>query len=225
MKVWRPVFGRNLLKVIAVLTMLCDHFAYIFLDTQKNEMLYRGLRMIGRISFPIFCFVLVQGFLSTRNVKKYVLRLFLFALLSEIPFDLAFFHTPFYFGKQNVLFTMLIGMLVLVGVKKYETSFVREGGVMLAGCIAAYIMQTDYSYYGVILITIFYLLRYNKLSQMLWTILLTFSEGGMEVFAVIGLLFCCFYSPKKEEKRLPKYFFYAFYPLHLLFLWGIWCLV
>lgn len=225
MKQWKPAFGRNTLKIIAVLTMLCDHIAYIFVDAEKNALLYRGMRMVGRVSFPLFCFVLVQGFLSTGNVKKYIGRLAVFALLSELPYDLAFFRTPVYPDQQNVLFTLLIGMLVLVLVQRFETSLVKEGLVMLGGCVAAYFLKTDYSYFGIVLITAFYLLRENKPLQMFWAMLLICAEGGMEVFAVIALPLCCWYDAQKKERRLPGYFFYAFYPVHLLVLWGIWCLL
>jgi len=223
MKSGQPAFGRTTLKIIAVLTMLCDHAAYILLNRQENEALYGGLRIVGRISFPIFCFVLVQGFLSTKNVKKYITRLSVFALLSEIPFDLAFFKTPFTYSMQNVMFTMLIGLLVLIKMQKYEQegNWIKEGLVLLAGCAAAFVLQTDYSFFGVILISVFYLLRHNKIFQMLWAMLLILAHGGREVYAVFALPFCWWYDPQKKEVRLPKYFFYAFYPLHLLILWGI----
>lgn len=227
MKLGQPAFGRTTLKLIAVLTMLCDHIAYILVDGQENEALYGGLRIVGRISFPIFCFVLVQGFLSTKDVKKYFARLFIFALLSEIPFDLAFFRTPFTLSMQNVLFTMLIGLVVLTIMQKYEQegSLIKEGLALLAGCGAAFVLRTDYSYFGVVLISVFYLLRHNKISQIFWAILLIFMHGGREMYAVFALPFCYWYDPQKKEVRLPKYFFYVFYPLHLLILWGIWRII
>lgn len=128
------------LKIIAVVTMLIDHIAavvfarriiamnrgYAIMDAGSRAFgwmadrallyaVYRSMRLIGRLGFPLFCFLLVEGFGRTKNVKKYALRLGIFALLSEIPFDLAFkgmFYNP---GYQNVYFTLLLGLLCLWG--------------------------------------------------------------------------------------------------------------
>lgn len=96
------------LKIIAIVTMLIDHTAAVLLG---NNMI---MRMIGRIAFPIFIFLLVEGAIHTRNKIKYALRLSLFALISEIPFDLAFSNEPFFFGYQNVFFTLAIGMFMII---------------------------------------------------------------------------------------------------------------
>jgi len=225
----RPAFGRTSLKIIAALAMLCDHFAYIFLNVYNSRALLHGqagetayliLRSIGRISFPIFCFVLVQGFLSTRDVKKYMLRLFLFAILSEIPFDLAFFGTPFKWAAQNVLFTMLIGILVLYGYQQCRGNKFSECAVVLAGCLCATLLQTDYSYIGILFIFLFYAAK-RKVGFLLIALLL-FVQGRYSFFGIFALPFCYFYQPGKKEWPLPRYFFYCFYPIHLLVLRGIW---
>lgn len=122
------------LKLIAIFVMLIDHIAATILDnvliTRDNlnavhstdfissTIIYNIdsiMRMIGRIGFPLFCFLLVEGFVHTRNKGKYTIRLAAFALISEIPFDLAFEGKAFYFGYQNVFFTLLIGFLVMWG--------------------------------------------------------------------------------------------------------------
>lgn len=215
------VLGRTSLQIIAALTMICDHIGYIFVDAQKNEMLYQGMRMIGRISFPIFCFLLVEGFLSTSNIKRYMLRILLFAILSEVPFNLAFFGRFFYIGAQNVMFTMLIGLLVLAGMKRYETNMTFGMLFLVAGCLVAYYLHTDYSYMGVALIVVFYLQRNHALTRLFWAAFLFFVDGGMQIYAVLALPVCMLYHEEKKEKRLPRYFFYVFYPVHLLVLWGI----
>lgn len=220
-RIERPAFGRTTLQMIAVLTMFCDHFACVFVNAQENEVLYLALRIVGRISFPVFCFVLVQGFLSTKDVRKYMMRILVFAFLSEIPYDLAFSGKVFHLGEQNVLFTLLIGLVVLTGIKRYETNLLAEGMILLAGCILAFFLHTDYSYFGVVLIVCFYILRGNWLSQIFWSSLLIFSAGGIEGYAVLALPLCYWYQPDKQERRLPRYFLYAFYPIHLLVLWGI----
>ena len=107
------------LKLIAIITMLIDHIgaaviARLLIAGQGSEMLYKiyyAMRAVGRVAFPIFCFLLVEGFFYTGSRKKYALRLFGFALLSEIPFDLAFSGKILEFGYQNVFFTLLIGLL------------------------------------------------------------------------------------------------------------------
>lgn len=127
------------IKIIAVAAMLIDHIAAAVLmrqivangymdvaasgnmadmmqwlmDNGALFYIYEAMRMIGRLGFPIFCFLLVEGFQRTRNLKKYALRLAAFALISEIPFDLAFKGEIFYMGYQNVYFTLLFGLLAL----------------------------------------------------------------------------------------------------------------
>jgi hypothetical protein len=89
-------------KCIALSTMAIDHIGAVLLPSPK----YLLLRLIGRISFPIFCFLIVEGYYRTKNLKKYILRLFAFALISEIPYDLAFKKSFIYLNKQNIFFTL-----------------------------------------------------------------------------------------------------------------------
>lgn len=123
------------LKLLAIFVMLIDHIAAVVLINilisvdffsmgsaayenptyQLMNAIYSNMRMIGRLGFPLFCFLLVEGFVHTRNKLKYVIRLALFCLLSEIPFDLAFSGQLFYMGYQNVFFTLLIGFVVMWG--------------------------------------------------------------------------------------------------------------
>ena len=122
------VFTSSSLKLIAVITMFIDHFgatvmgqAVLRLPAVKADaglyqnmlLLYRLIRYIGRIAFPIFCFLLVEGFIYTRDVKKYAGRLLLFALLSEFPFDLALKQGVFAPRSQNVYFTLFFGLLAM----------------------------------------------------------------------------------------------------------------
>jgi hypothetical protein len=125
----RRGFSGSTLKLVAIITMLIDHIGaavlsrIVFADGSHISesvplyLVYNGMRTIGRLAFPIFCFLLVEGFLHTRNVIKYAIRLAVFALISEIPFDLALFGKTFYSGYQNVFFTLLIGLLVMIGFK------------------------------------------------------------------------------------------------------------
>ena len=127
-----PVLTSGALKWIALITMFIDHIGAIILEKGAISAYNQGLptalsydvslllskmdffiRQIGRISFPIFCFLLVEGFYHTSNRKKYALRLFLFACISEIPFDLCFRGKILEFSYQNVMFTLLIGFLTM----------------------------------------------------------------------------------------------------------------
>ena len=131
----RCSFSGTALKTIACITMLVDHIGascieagLLLPELETGEVsggawnqislyqLDRVLRFTGRLAFPIFCFLLVEGFVHTHDVKKYVRRLFLFALISEVPFDLAFFRTPFALDHQNVYWTLALGVLAMAGV-------------------------------------------------------------------------------------------------------------
>lgn len=136
----RKGFSGSTVKIIAVISMLIDHTAAVVLTRQvmangymdivwgtqeqimdwltENALLFygmQGMRMIGRLGFPIFCFLLVEGFQRSRDVRKYALRLGIFALISEIPFDLAITGQILHTGYQNVYFTLLLGLLALCG--------------------------------------------------------------------------------------------------------------
>lgn len=213
--------GRTFLQGVAVSTMLCDHIAFVLIDEGQFPGLYYPLRIAGRIAFVLFSFLLVEGFLHTHDLRKYLLRIFLFALLSEIPFDLAIFQTAVQPDGQNVMFTLCIALLVLAGMERFAADAAMKALILLAGCGAAAILQTDYSYRGILLISLFYLLRGQK--HLLYPILCFYFVlwGGLEAFAVLALPLCAFYQPEKKEKPLPKYFCYSFYPAHLLVLWGI----
>lgn len=221
------------LKMIAIITMFIDHTGAIVLRSLLNNpvftadlerralagSLYSLSRDIGRLAFPIFCFLIVEGFLHTRNAKKYSERLALFAVISEIPFDLALKGNWYFPEKQNVYFTLLIGLLVIMGI-----AWITENGTknlflslipIIAGMYAACLIDTDYSYKGVFLIAVLYLMRYSRLYQCI---------GGAAAVSwelPAPLAFIPVYLYNGRRGRQVKYFFYWFYPLHLLLLHAI----
>lgn len=216
------------LKLIAICAMTIDHFAAsiiyhgILLPAAPLTegtgawtwyMIYKVMRFIGRIAFPIFCFLLVEGFLHTSNRKKYAFRLFLFALISELPFDLALFNSPIDWGNQNVFFTLTIGLLVIWtmdSVSKRNLQVPLQLSAILAGCLLAWFLKTDYDYKGILLIVILYIFRYDrKLRTIAGCVSLLWEAPACLAFIPINL-----YNGKRGLSL--KYFFYAFYPLHLL---------
>lgn len=203
------------LKLIAAFAMLCSHI-YKCLLVGNKEFLF--LDLIGRIAFPIFCFVLVEGFCHTGNRKKYLMRLWIGAVASEIPFDMAFFGQFYSFEGQNVLFTMLIGMLALIGMEKCSNRM--KVLPVAAAMITAWLLKVDYGFYGIWLIVMFYLLRGMKrelVTVQVGSYIASMAlYGWIQVFSVLALPFVACYNGEKGKGL--KYFFYVFYPMHLIVL-------
>lgn len=182
--------------------------------------IYRTMRSIGRLGFPIFCFLLVEGFIHTHDVKKYALRLFAFCFISEIPFDLAFQGNILEFSYQNVYFTLFLGLMTIIGLdtisKKVDWQPLLRGLlsvlIVFFGMFAAELLSTDYSYIGVFCIVMLYLTRTNRPLQLLVGCI----EFLWEIPAPFAFLPIAFYNGKRGWKM--KYFFYIFYPAHLLLL-------
>lgn len=229
-------FSGSALKWFAVLIMLVDHIGACLLEVfvlnyygvsplaGRIDNLYfwlsldSVLRGIGRVAFPIFCFLLVEGAVHTRSPRKYLLRLASFALISEIPFDLALHNQPFYWGTQNVFFTLLAGLLVI---QAFQRSPGQEWRGMLALAVlgaAAELCGTDYGAIGVAVIAVMYLLRERFWAASVLSLILLVLLARIEIFSIPAFLILALYNGKRG--RQPKYFFYVFYPVHLLILWA-----
>ena len=179
-------------------------------------------RFTGRLAFPLFCFLLVEGFVHTHNVKGYLGRLVLFGLVSEVPFDLAFFRTPFYSDAQNVYWTLALGVLAMAGLKRFEKENGLPGwqGLVWAGGCAALALaaSTDYNASGVIIICTLYLTRADRKQQCLAGALLFL----FELTAPLAFVLVWFYNGQRGAcSPLQKKAFYWFYPVHLLVLAAI----
>lgn len=175
---------------------------------------------IGRLAFPVFCFFLVEGFQKTRNRQKYMGRLILFTLLSEIPYDLAFYESLFYPKDQNVFFTLLLGFCLLTGfeaaekmIERVEIRFLTYGVITLIACLFAVGLQCDYDFKGILAIALLYLFRFNKTEQMLAGCV----AFSWEITAPLAFIPIAFYNGKRGKSG--KYFFYVMYPLHLWLLY------
>lgn len=219
--------------------MLIDHTAevlvplfgiYGYIDSKAAYDLYVIMRVIGRITFPILAFTLVEGLYSTSNVKKYIGRLIGFAFISEIPFDLAFNHAALEFGYQNVYFTLALGLILIAFIKEKCRGEDRIGHLLSIGasigiCLLADILRTDYDWRGVFIILIMYFV-YNKRSLLVKAICIFSSfvpllEGNIQLGIILAIPLILMYDREKKEKshsKVKKYFYYWFYPLHLLVL-------
>ena len=258
----RPSINGNALKMIAIVTMLIDHLTYVLVEgymlpkvarsfiggadlqyTAKDYNLWSTLdsvgRGIGRLAFPIFLFLMLEGFLHTRNVWKYALRLAIFALISEIPFNMAFTGNIFDLSYQNVFFTLLIGLLMMIGFEAVSDhvpeSFLSSAWkaklftgalqtlVFVAALAAAGFLKCDYTYMGVAMTAAVYITRNRR--NIMWlavmiAMILTLIPSNSSIFELIGcfsFLFIACYNGERGNFNM-KYFFYLFYPMHILML-------
>ena len=260
----RRTFSGTALKTIACITMLVDHIGASCIeagiltpgldigtlsrDTLSTYPLYRldmVLRFTGRLAFPIFCFLLVEGFVHTHDFRKYALRLALFAVLSEVPFDLMYGGTWFYPVHQNVIWTLLLGLL---GIHLMETVRKKQKTwlylltallVVLIGTVLGTLSMVDYYGTGVLTIFIFYFFRGRKWwclagqllalywvnVQLLGGLLYPVHIFGMEFeicqqgLALLALLPIWLYRGRQGYHSKPfQYACYAFYPVHMLVL-------
>ncbi len=216
----------DLLKWIAIITMFIDHIGAAVVEKTNIYLLPYGkvldftLRFIGRLAFPIFCFLLIEGFYHTRSRQKYLCNLLIFAIISEIPFEISFLG-EIVIGFRNVYWTLAIGMGVMLLLEKVKEYAVKKRNlcaflIIVSGAVLAELLHTDYGAIGVILIYILYKLRDDRKQQCICGAIAT----AYEITAPIAFLLIYRYNGVRKQKHL-KYFFYAFYPLHLLFLYWI----
>lgn len=251
----------NQIKMIAVVCMFIDHFWAVFYITFSrlviNPMLQAGLmtfeqaeillgiynffRSIGRIAFPLFCFAFAEGYAHTHSKGRYLLRLALFALISEVPFDITFQfgggpegwseeiarHWPMYWRHQNVFFTFLLAFSGLWLMEKAASlvkwkplAFLLQCGVAFVVCyLAEFKVRGDYDGFGVFFIFVAYFLRKNRIVQTAGLILATllFNPGCEPIPFAIALVLMLLYNGQRGQRNL-KYFFYWFYPVHIALL-------
>lgn len=221
----------SVLKWIAIITMFIDHFTVAVTGrllrmewvSHKQEIhsFYKICRGIGRLGFPLFCFLLVEGLLHTKNRWKYALRLFLFCFLSEIPFDIALFNSWVTWEHQNVFMTLFIGYMTIWAIDetrirllpKYKISIVLIPGVVAAAYYLANFLHTDYRGYGVLTIVTMYMFSFNYTYSLFVGLIVLYGFNSSEMPAFFALIPMSFYNGTRGKQ--PKYFFYFFYPVHL----------
>lgn len=219
------VLSGSWLKVIAVITMLIDHVASVLLRNHQVFLfslfgraitLYEIMRTIGRIAFPLFAFLLVEGFIHTSNRKKYGANLLAFAFISEIPWNLE--HTgKLFYSSQNVFFTLFFGFIGLCILENCKGK--KQVGYILITLAPTLIFRADYGCIGFGFILMLYLLRENRLLQTVigCCSLSTTWKSGL-AFIPINL-----YNGKRGfiKGKFMKYAFYAIYPVHMMILYLI----
>ncbi|MCR5507429.1 MAG: conjugal transfer protein TraX [Lachnospiraceae bacterium] len=224
------------LKIAACLFMFIDHMTAMirhrfggpiatldYRTIRRFNFFYKLGRGVGRLAFPIFCFLLVEGFRHTRNPKRYLTLLIIGALISEHAFNLLHSGQNFDGDAQNVMFTLAISLVVIAAIKLLKetpglSNALLSVGIMAAigaGAITAWLLKTDYSYKGVFSIALIYLLSYDRLLSCLGGAI-SFAWENWAPAAFIPLLL---YNGKRGLKI--KYFFYLFYPLHIYLIYYV----
>lgn len=193
------------LKMLAMLAMTADHIGAVFFPEIPL------LRWIGRLAMPVLCFFIGEGLRHTRSPRRYLLRLTGFALLSELPFDLAFYG-GIEWGHQNVYFTLALGLLALWAIQSRG----MEGWLLaLTAALAAELLGCDYGMYGVLLILLLDRFHRARSEQLAGVALLNLAFFGLQTqtLSLIALPLLWLYNGKRgrDDRRL----FYLYYPAHL----------
>ena len=222
------IISGSTLKVLACVAMFIDHFAKIYLIKfdwarmtlfsifGRNFSVVQLMVMFGRFAFPIFAFLLVNGFLHTKDRKRYGLNLFIFALLSEIPFNLLF-NNALTFPKQNVMFTLLLGYLALCCLDYFKGKPLISVFSIVLLYVMTRLIKADYGASGYLFILLLYGLRKEKAIQSLACSMLL----SMKFMVFLSFIPINMYNGERGfiKTRFSKYCFYAFYPLHMLFIY------
>lgn len=221
------------LKRLACASMLLDHIGASCLEAGVFSAVPAAarpgllaadiaLRMAGRLAFPIYCFLLAEGFVHTHSAKAYALRLLAFALLSEVPFDLAFYGVPLSLQHQNVYWTLALGIAAMALMRRFDAGGVLtlRGALSLAACAAAaQLLRADYGAAGVLLIAALYALRADRKRQCAAGAALAFCMQPALTYslcAAAAFVPVWFYSGARGRcGRAQRWAYYVFYPAHL----------
>lgn len=238
------IINSNLLKILAMIFMLLDHMWATIIPGNQ------WMTNVGRLAFPIFAFLIVEGFTHTSDLKKYIKRLFIFALISEIPFNLIYTGSWVFPFHQNVMFTLLLGLLCISEIDKIKNNKelkTRAKSIfkIIIFLLISIIGFVDYGITGVLTIITFYIFKDFKfawIGQLISLILLyiVFFKGQsvvinifdfeyflpLQSIGILSLIPIWLYNGKKGKKnKIIQYTFYSFYPVHMLVLYLIYYFV
>ncbi len=204
------------LKTLAVIAMLIDHIGYTFFPSEDL------FRIIGRIAFPLFAFQVALGFKHTKDRNKYILRMLIIAIISQIPHQLllSIYNSKF---SLNVCFTFLLALLILKSLEDVKPIWSKIL-CLIPLFVISYFLKYEYYIYGILLVITFYYTYKNPLLMLAWVFILTnvyaaYRNSVLIFYSIVALIPIAFYNGKKGKDL--KYFFYAFYPVHMLVLYLI----
>ena len=205
------------LKLIAIITMTIDHIGVVF-----GTLFYNFLRAVGRLSFPIFAFLLTEGYIHTKSFGKYFLRVLVLAIISEVIYDYVFFGSFIYMNANNIFFTLALGLLTLFLLVKNKVDLFIILPItylliiVIMGLIGEF-FNFSYGMLGILVISFFYLFKNNFPLIVISISLVTLIFGEpMQYFSLFSLILIYFYNRKLGKGC--KIFFYLYYPLHILVL-------
>ena len=218
------------LKIVAIVCMVIDHFAMVFIKESATQepflrVLYYIMRAMGRLAFPLMLFLLTVGLVHTGNVLKYIARIMLFAFISEIPYNLGLYGKLWYPSQQNVLFTLAVCLAVTALIKKvfesekYDTAW-KWGLTVIITCAGAAVSQVlhfDGGWAGVAAAVLMFIFRDKKTAGYCAGAAALTVANLFEIFTFLGVPLIALYNGKRG--KIGKYFFYIFYPVHLILLW------
>lgn len=197
------------LKIIGILSMFLDHYYFIISGPKI-------LNIIGRVAFPIFAFALNEGYRHTKNLKLYLIRLGIFALVIQLPL---FFSSTEY--PMNIFFTLFTGLLIITIMNAKKVNIFPKILIIVSLFYITKKFEFDYSIYGILLIMIFNIFYNRKIlifvSFLFLNLLIVyfpeiFDLSKTQFYSIFSLIFIFLYNGKKGKSM--KYFFYLFYPLH-----------
>lgn len=220
------------LKIIAIITMVCDHLGDALFSVVSP------LNFIGRMAFPIFAFQISEGYIYTKNIKRYLLRIFVFAIISQIPFYL-FIHKFFGESGLNIFFTLFLGLTSILLYDKIKKKVKSKNKIInvlailpaIILSIIGQLLDVDYGWWGVILIFVFFVFKDNKIKTVIAFLILCIIKYSIEIilngfsylyiqlmlWTMLPIALIVLYNG--EQGRKIKYLSYAFYPIHLLLLY------
>lgn len=220
------------LKIIAIITMVCDHLGDALFSVVSP------LNFIGRMAFPIFAFQISEGYIHTKNIKRYLLRIFVFAIISQIPFYL-FIHKFFGGSGLNIFFTLFLGLTSILLYDKIKKKVKSKNKIInvlailpaIILSIIGQLLDVDYGWWGVILIFVFFIFKDNKIKTVIAFLILCIIKYSIEIilngfsylyiqlmlWTMLPIALIVLYNG--EQGRKIKYLSYAFYPIHLLLLY------
>ena len=226
------------LHILAMGLMLCDHMWATLLPAQE------WMNCVGRIAFPIFAFMAVEGYFHTHDLRRYILRLLICAVVSEIPFNMMTGENLLYPYHQNILWTLLLGLLLIAAAEKARTRgriawLAVSGAAVLLGYVIGYLTMVDYYGEGILTILVFYFFRERNWQCLLWQILclyilhvellggycyefvlfgheFTLVQQGLALLALIPIWL--YRGEQGYHNKGFQLFCYAFYPLHITIL-------